>query len=443
MNGFFARMVFVAFLIVAAPFSASAQDATVVSAPPRIQSEADAFAQDAAAYARQNGVDGDEALRRLRAQEDSVAATDGIAREFAGRLAGISIEHFPNYRIAVLLTGDAPVAPRTVRAGGMDVPIVFRTGAGATRAGLVDAIVRHRAAIHDVVPNAQGMGVDLRTGELVVLVQTAFHRDEQSEIEFQLSALSGVPVRIRAQDGVDVDSAATQDAVDGFAVDAVAVVRGAVDAAAVDGGERVVGVDPRDGRRYVCTTGFSVTNDVRTGVVTAAHCPDALTAYDANGNGTPLAFVGQWGVAFQDVQVHVGGVNRPLFHADASTSAARTLTAARSRQSTRAGDAVCHRGQATGYTCSEIDLVDYAPPGDLCAGLCDPVWTTVAGPSCRGGDSGGPIFNGTVAFGITKGGSYARSGRCGFYYYMSTDYLPDGWHLLFDRPPRAPDVEAR
>ena len=41
------------------------------------------------------GVPPDEAVRRLKAQQASVAATDAIAREFAGRLAGISIEHAP------------------------------------------------------------------------------------------------------------------------------------------------------------------------------------------------------------------------------------------------------------------------------------------------------------------------------------------------------------
>ena len=66
----------------------------------------------------------------------------------------------------------------------------------------------------------------------------------------------------------------------------------------------------------------------------------------------------------------------------------------------------------------------------------------MTGPSCRAGDSGGPIFNGNVAFGIAKGGSYGRSGRCNFYYYMSTDYLPEGWSLLIDRPTSAPRKEA-
>jgi hypothetical protein len=49
---------------------------------------------------------------------------------------------------------------------------------------------------------------------------------------------------------------------------------------------------------------------------------------------------------------------------------------------------------------------------------------------CRSGDSGGPVFSGDIAFGITKGGSGGRLARCNFYFYMSTDFLPAGWHLL-------------
>ncbi|RZM17708.1 MAG: hypothetical protein EOP67_62055, partial [Sphingomonas sp.] len=55
---------------------------------------------------------------------------------------------------------------------------------------------------------------------------------------------------------------------------------------------------------------------------------------------------------------------------------------------------------------------------------------TVAGPVCKGGDSGSPVFLGTTAFGIVKGGSYRSDGSCAFYFYMSTDYLPNGWRLL-------------
>ena len=95
-----------------------------------VQTQEQALTDDAEQYAAQFGVAPDEALRRLKAQQATVAATDAIAREFADRLAGISIEHSPVYRIVVLLTGSAPVADRTA-AG---VPIVFNTGFKATHA---------------------------------------------------------------------------------------------------------------------------------------------------------------------------------------------------------------------------------------------------------------------------------------------------------------------
>ena len=40
------------------------------------------------------------------------------------------------------------------------------------------------------------------------------------------------------------------------------------------------------------------------------------------------------------------------------------------------------------------------------------------------------MFSGDVAFGIAKGINRDEAGRCLFYYYMSTDYLPPPWRLL-------------
>jgi streptogrisin C len=391
-------------LTIAALLTAVAAPAAAQSiAPPKVQSAVEALRQDAAEYARLNGVGLDEAMRRLRAQEESVAATDRLRTLYKDRLAGISVEHQPEYRIVVLLTGAEPVPDETIFAGGTNVPVTFRTGAAATREQIVSAMTRHQAAIRDLVPGNRGMGLDPRTGELVLLLHAS---DERPDLEAELEALTGVPVRVRLLDGIDTDLA-------------------------VEGGWRVEGTDPGNGRRYYCTTGFVVTDKARTGIVTAAHCPDTLSYRAPDGADIPLEFVGQWGARHQDVQVHVSAAaQQPLFHADKSRGAVRRLTSWRNRASTRAGDAVCHRGESTGYSCSQVELTDFAPPGELCGGPCDPTWVTVTGPTCRGGDSGGPIFNGTVAFGIVKGGNYSRSGRCNFYYYMSTDYLPEGWSLL-------------
>ena len=373
-----------------------------------VQTPEQALAEDAADYARRHEVDVVEATRRLRAQEASVAAVEAIRLRYARRLAGIAIEHSPEWRIVVRLTGRRSVRDRTVVADGVSFPIVFRTRARASEAELVAAMSEHRAAIRAALPRFAGMGIDARTGELVVAVRTAAVDSSDAE---RIAQLTGVPVRLRAVDGPDTDSG-------------------------VEGGGRVEGVEPVSGRRQFCTTGFVVTDGARTGVVTAAHCPDSLTYYDPQGGGeVPLRFVGGWGAQFQDVQVHVAEVpQRPVFHADTAKRSLRPLTGARARAGIRSGDTVCHRGESTGYSCAEVELTHYAPPGDLCGGPCDPVWVTVAGPSCRGGDSGGPVFIGTTAFGILKGSSYRSSGPCNYYYFMSTDFLPDGWTLL--REPR-------
>ena len=42
----------------------------------------------------------------------------------------------------------------------------------------------------------------------------------------------------------------------------------------------------------------------------------------------------------------------------------------------------------------------------------------------------GATVAGLEALGLVKGGTYRRDGTCLFYYYMSTDYLPQGWTLL-------------
>lgn len=382
-----------------------------VAAPvPRVQSLAEALAQDGAEYARRYAVPLDEAVRRLNAQEQSVAATERIRATHVARLAGVSIEHEPEYRIVVLLTGSEPVPDETIIAGGLSVPIRYRIGARATREQAVAAMRRHQAQLRSILPRATGIGFDQRTGELVQMVRAAdIDRHGASALKARLEAVTGVPVRLRVLDRDDNNDN-------------------------VHGGARVTGIEPESGRRQSCTTGFLVTDGARTGILTAAHCPDTLDYLGSDGKRVPLAFVGKWGARYQDVQVLVtGAAQRPLFHSDTAKTLLRPVNSWRTRASTRAGDMVCRRGETTGYSCAEVELTDYAPGGELCGGPCDPTWTTVEGPICKAGDSGGPIFLGTMAFGIVKGSNYSRDrSACLFSFYMSTDYLPEGWRLVHE-----------
>lgn len=398
-----------ALLAMALPGIAAAQ--TMPPSPPAaLETAAEARAQDAAEYARQFAVPLDEAERRLAAQEASVAETDRIAEAYRDRLTGIVIEHAPRYRIVVYLTGDAPLPERRFVAGGMSVPIVFRTGAVETRDRAISAMTYYQGAIRAALPEPPGMGYNPRTGALVVTVGRHDAPAGPDPVQAKLAAIAGVPVEIRVIERVDANLSPV-------------------------GGARVTGINPDDGKRYLCTSGFAVTDGTRSAMTTAAHCIDQLSYAGPDGETVPLAYVGQWGWGYRDVQINASDAPlAPLFFADTAKTRLRDVTAQRSRAATRAGDFVCHRGERTGYSCALVELTDFAPAGDLCGGACLPTWVTVAGPDCKGGDSGSPVFSGTTAFGIVKGASYRRDGSCAFYFYMSLDYLPLGWSLLTAPP---------
>jgi len=373
-------------------------------APEPVESRVEAIAEDAAQYAAQFRVTVDEAIRRLQAQQASAAATGAIAREFADRLAGISIDNGTEYRIVVLLTGSEPVADRSA-AG---VPIVFRTGAKATHAEAVAAMRKHLIDVRRDLPGARGAGYDQRTGEVVLLV-TPFdaQRFGVGAIRARAEQVSGVPVRVVVNELNESNMS-------------------------VVGGGRVEGLNVQTNRRNRCTSGFVVTNGEIHAITTAAHCPDQLTYVDRDANSSPtLPMIGSWGLGYRDVQIN-GSADSPdpLFYANRGAGSLRQVQTWRNVASTRAGEFVCHYGESSGYSCAPVELTDYAPPGDLCGGPCSPAWVTVKGPACIPGDSGGPVFSGDVAFGIAKGINRDDSGRCLFYYYMSTDYLPPPWRLL-------------
>ena len=380
--------------------------AAEVSAEP-VQTQSEALSDDAIQYAAQFGVAPGEALRRLRVQEASVEVTDAIAREFVDRLAGISFVHSPDYLIIVLLTGDQPVPDRSISG----VRILFRTGAKLTHEQAVAAMRRHLIDLRSDLPNARGAGYDQRTGEVVLLVTSSdAQRLGLDAIRRRAEQVGGVPVRVVVNELNETNMS-------------------------VDGGGRVEGISSVTGRRNLCTTGFVVTDGTRAGVTTAAHCPDELTYIGRDDSSSPLPFLGQWGLGYQDVQVNLSpDAIEPLFYSNRGGGTLRRLVSWRNVASTRAGEFVCHYGESSGYSCATVELTDYAPPGELCGGPCSPNWVTVRGPSCIPGDSGGPVFSGAIAFGIAKGVNRTPSGRCLFYYYMSTDYLPAPWRLLVAPP---------
>jgi hypothetical protein len=401
----FAALVIGAANLNAQPSAADPQQALppVADDEPKVQTFEEALQQDAEDYAKRFNVTVIDARRRLQAMRDTASTRQELQETFGPRLTGISIEHVPELKILVRLTGDTPVPDRSVTAAGMTVPIQFRTGAQSTLAQLRAASDRHHASIKTLIPQMQGIGIDTRTGELVVVVNAVGAAAAAILTrEAELEALTGVPIRIRAIDGVERNSD----------------VRGGSRVASSAGG--------------LCTSGFVVKDTTnRTGVITAAHCADVLTYYNPNNTQIPLAFVGGWGSSTQDVQVHVSNyIERPEFYVDTAKTTVRRPVGQYALSATWPGDNACHRGETTGASCSMVEYVYYRPEAHVCGGYCSDTWVTVFGPHCAGGDSGGPVYDLNLARGIQKASSFSSGGMCNYYIYMSLDYLPSGWSLL-------------
>ena len=68
------------------------------------------------------------------------------------------------------------------------------------------------------------------------------------------------------------------------------------------------------------------------------------------------------------------------------------------------------------------------------AGCCAAVWVKVAGQSlkCGVGDSGGPFFSGSWAYGMMQGGGFA-GGQCSYATFNSVGAMSSmGLQLLFE-----------
>jgi len=383
------------------------------------QNDFEAWIADAREYAQHYDVPLPQAIGELELQEATVPLTDRLRATYASRFASIYIDHKPKWRIVVRLTGDTPVESQYPVINGVAVAVDFKVGAPATQPQMLAAIERNENELQAALPHTPGIGINPRTGLLIAIVRAEdIEKINVKLVEKKLEAISGIPFEVRTWAESDKDLSG------------------------VEAGGRTLGLDPKDGKHYLCTTGFTVTDGRQTAITTAAHCPDDLTFVDRDKRQQPLRMIGAWGARYQDVQIQAADVPlQPLVRAD-DADRPRAVTGWRNRASTRAGDFVCHRGERTGYSCSEVKFVDYAPPGDLCAGPCPALWVAVKGPKCKSGDSGGPVFVGTIAFGLTKGASYTADGTCKLYYYMSTDYLPPAWTVMV-RKPAAPLVTSR
>jgi streptogrisin C len=351
---------------------AQSPDQPTEPATPRFDSAAEA-------YAAEYDVSVTEASERL-AQQEQLDDTLRQLRQLAGdRFAGNWIEHRPDYRAVVRLTG--PVADQAsfdTLVAEAPAAVEVRTDAPLSLAELEAERAKVQDEVTQVLPEAS-TGIHVQTGSVMVYAPAATQRQRStSEATIpELGALTDAPVRVE-------------------------YVPGRPSLGQAFGGDRL----------DVCTSGFSVVHSAtgQRGIITAGHCggPDdgQLNYQGYAGQNYPLAFHSERQDGVTDIGFYTTPGHDPFAEFYASSQTWREVVQGFSEWAAHdVGDWVCHQGRTTGYSCGQI--TDRASTACATAVTCSPNWVIVEGQSlaCFPGDSGGPWFvhGRATAWGIYHG----------------------------------------
>ncbi|MGI5286131.1 S1 family peptidase [Nonomuraea polychroma] len=379
----------------------AAVSATPEDEPVKDKGTEDGLAKDAESYAKDYGVSHEEAKARLAAQQVFGQIVEKLAEAHPDRFAGSAINHEGAFGLTVYLTGDR--IPDTAAEIAADNPSVT-IKAGAPRS-LTEAEKTIESTGDALDSNAAVQGV---------------YYDAKAQ-EFVLD-MAGAPVG--AQSAEDAEAALRTSLSDTLPQE--------IRSARIELAPTAAGDGRRGGLHMsTCTSGFSVRNSSGVqGILTAGHCGNTQSyRYYSSSTWYSTTYRAQARTSTADVQWHTatGNTASPTFHAS-STSSTRTLTG-RVLRTSQSGDYVCHRGKTTGYSCGTVASISYRPTWDnACPGTtCSATWIRVTGSSlaCYPGDSGGPWFNASSAYGIYKGQSSSGTGQgqCRFAVYMAINYI--------------------
>jgi hypothetical protein len=350
-----------------------------------------ALMTDAMTYAKDFGVSQEEALRRLRLQEDIGNLTTILSEEESDTFAGLWIEHTPQYRVVARVTSPSAKEALLKRVRGTELESLIEvTSARFSQKELANAQnVLQRIAKQSAIPMESEINLQANRVRFLLLDPNLFEN-----------------VRQRVKAGLDLTPELSKEAMDNLLNEGIEVIQ--VDRLSTPEADIYGGLPLR-----TCTSSFPVLNSSGTrGVTTAAHCNNSQSYL-----GTNLQFQAEDQQGNQDFQWHTtpGFTVTNQFNSGVGI---RRVTATRSRANQSVGNYVCKNGKTTGYTCGNITTLNYAP-----SYVTDAQATFIRVSSrdnvdlSQGGDSGGPWFNSGTAYGIHSGGIGNDS------LYMAIDYI--------------------
>lgn len=368
-------------------------------------------------FAAKEGITLEQASERLELRMETGFVVNRLIKEFGSRYAGFDFSESP-MTVKFKLTGEQPENSRyeVTRAG--IVKVVFQAGAPHSIRELDAALLS--GDLNQAFPNAKGIGIDQRSGEIVVTLPAGPERGRSSRRDLlPIPPSLGLPVRIEV---TRVPS------------------------------RLLAGQPVRAGGRAVnngdwCTFGFrAYTEDGTPGYITAAHCPDLLRYESAIGSSDNVVANlpvdsnrSRWD-ASHDVQWHP--VASPLdatwtiFSQYGASAASMPEPFPELVQGWENLLILCHRGTRTNWSCGVLSRERYQPSSNVCNGqTCSSDWLQVA-PSgaiedllCDGGDSGGPVVaNGNIPIGIATAAESEGPlpGQCTHLVVMSLSRVKSG-----------------
>jgi len=337
---------------------------------------------DAEMYAADMGVDLEEAIRRLKLQADIGRLNADLLEKEPEAYGGLWIQHRPDYRVVALFTRDGETI---LRRYAQETPLASLVEVRSADATYME-LERIRAEVDQTVDGwhiDHGTAVDVRENRVeLYVVETERLADAMEQHEFHFP------------ENVEVHHVE-------WLPEEVMEIHGGLVLTSGQGN---------------CTSGFSVSHSsvpfgTRYGIVTAGHCPDDLE-YLASplpfvdgvlgmcGTGSPLS------CSIYDAQWHTApgfDVTNRIYYRDPPAEVYRDITSRTSANNQPVGAYVCKYGKTSLFGCGTIIIDNYN-------GI-----QKVLDVEVLPGDSGGPVFSGSSAYGIILASALCTSDNCAIY----------------------------
>ena len=364
-------------------------------------------------YASDYSVSLTEAQRRLDRIQPIQEILASIRDLEDARLAGWGIDHGSNFGGWVWLTGDDAPGAAAAAIADAHADVEIRTGADHSYVELLavqQRLFRNGAVGRvndgpgsgvaamvtftgiDMAANAINIGID---PALAVAVPGGLTDTGPATVTDEAFQIKAAEVTAQLQDSISV-SFVVEDG------------RGLSDQATFVGG---LGMSD-------CTSGFTAKQRGRSvyGIVTAGHCTDT-SQESISTRGVTLSPVARQVGPYVDAQfqsVPTGSSHRLLDDFACGSVFFCDVTGDMPRHRMM-GDYICHQGNVSGHSCATVTNINFfLRYSTACETIsCSNTYVRVEGNNLRHckGDSGGPWHDGSVAYGIHKGGTFV--GNCG------------------------------